>query len=218
MCGRYVLKAPRAELIARFALDECEDFPPHYNIAPSTDIPTIIVSHEGKRVLRLMHWGLIPSWAKDDTMGRRLINARGESLATRPAFRAAFQRHRCLIPASGFYEWRQEGRFKQPYYISLRSGEPMAFAGLWETWKTPDGTKLRSTCIITTDANKLMHAIHDRMPAIIESGDWRDWLAGPPSDTASLVRPYQPDDLQMWKVGRTVNKATEEGPSLIEPI
>lgn len=158
------------------------DFEPRYNIAPSTGIPTIIQTPEGRRVLQLMHWGLIPSWAKNESIGDKLINARGESIAEKPSFRAAFKRHRCVIPASGFYEWVQEGKVKQPYYISLKSDQPMAFAGLWETWRTPDGSSLESTCIVTTDANKIMNQIHNRMPVILEPNDWRVWLSGPLND------------------------------------
>ncbi len=213
-----MLKTPRNELITRFVLDECAEIEPRYNIAPGTDIPAIVYAHDRKRVLRLMHWGLIPHWAKDDAVGRRLINARGESIATRPAFSGAFRHHRCLIPASGFYEWRQQGKFTQPYYVRLKLDVPMALAGLWETWKAPDGGTLESACIVTTNANNLMRAIHDRMPVIIEPGSWQDWLAGPPSDAAALVKPYEADDLQRWRVSRTVNKATEEGESLIEPV
>lgn len=143
MCGRFVLKAPPAELLTRFGLDECVDFGPRYNIPPGTDIPVIRQSPEGKRVLHLLHWGLVPHWAKDPSIGAKLNNARGESVAEKPSFRDAFKRRRCLIPASGFYEWKQEGKIKQPYYISLKSGELLAMGGLWESWKAPDGNRIR---------------------------------------------------------------------------
>lgn len=212
------MKAPKPELVTRFSLDECVDFEPRYNIAPSTGIPTIIQTPEGKRVLRLMHWGLIPSWAKDASIGNRLINARGESITEKPSFRAAFKRHRCLIPASGFYEWMQEGKIKQPYYISIKSGEVMGLAGLWETWRAPEGSSLQSACIVTTGANELMQPIHDRMPVIVEPGNWQDWLAAEPEGAAQLIKPYMGEDLQTWAVSRKVNKPSEEGPSLIELI
>ena len=125
MCGRFALKAPPAELITRFGLDECADFSPRYNIPPGTDIPVIRQSPEGKRVLHLLRWGLIPHWAKDPSIGAKLNNARGESVAEKPSFREAFKRRRCLIPADGFYEWKSEGKIKQPYYFSLKSSEPM---------------------------------------------------------------------------------------------
>lgn len=209
------MKAPKHELVTRFGLDECVEFEPRYNIAPSTGIPTIIQTPEGKRVLQLMHWGLIPGWAKDASIGNRLINARGESIAEKPSFSASFKRRRCLIPASGFYEWAQEGKVKQPYYISLKSGEVMALAGLWETWRTPDGSSLQSACIVTTGANELMRPIHDRMPVIVEPGNWQDWLTAVQDDADKLIRPYESDDLLFWAVSRKVNKPSEEGPSLI---
>ena len=132
MCGRFVLSTPPAELVSRFGLDECADFGPRYNIPPGTDIAVIRQSPAGKRVLGLLRWGLVPHWAKDPSIGARLNNARGESVAGKPSFRDAFKRRRCLIPASGFYEWKAEGGIKQPYYVSLKSGEAMALGGLWE--------------------------------------------------------------------------------------
>lgn len=133
MCGRFALKAPPAELVTRFDLAACADFGPRYNIPPGTDIPVIRQSPEGERVLHLLRWGLIPHWSKDTSIGAKLNNARGETVAQKPSFRDAFKRRRCLIPADGFYEWKPDGTYKQPYYISLKSGEPMAMAGLWES-------------------------------------------------------------------------------------
>ena len=167
MCGRFALKSPPAELVTRFGLDECADYSPRYNIPPGTDIPVIRQSPEGRRVLYLLRWGLVPHWAKDPSIGVKLNNARGESVAEKPSFKQAFMRRRCLIPADGFYEWKTEGKTKQPYYFSLKSGEPMAMAGLWESWKAPDGSVLRTTCVITTRANALMEPIHERMPVIV---------------------------------------------------
>ncbi len=164
MCGRFALAAPKAELITLFGLDDCVDFPVRYNIPPGTEIPVIRQSPEGKRVLHLLRWGLVPHWAKEPSIGAKLNNARGESVAEKPSFRDAFKRRRCLIPADGFYEWKAEGKTKQPYYISLKSGKPMAMAGLWESWKAPDGNILRTVCVVTTAANTVMKAIHDRMP------------------------------------------------------
>ena len=133
MCGRFALKLPPAELITRFGLTECADFEPRFNIPPGTDIPVIRRSPEGVRVLHLLRWGLVPHWAKDPTIGNRLANARGESVADKPAFREAFRKRRCLVPADGFYEWKTEGRTKQPYYFSHLSGAPLVLAGLWES-------------------------------------------------------------------------------------
>ena len=179
MCGRFALRAPPSELITQFGLDECVDFAPRYNIPPGTDIPVIRQSPEGKRVLHLLRWGLVPHWVKDPSIGARLNNARGESIAGKASFREAFKRRRCLVPASGFYEWAKEGRAKQPFYISLKSGDPMAMAGIWESWKAPDGNVLRTVCIVTTAANDVMAPIHERMPVIVSPDHWLDWLTAP---------------------------------------
>lgn len=216
MCGRFALKAPPAELIARFGLDECAEFAPRYNIPPGTDIPVIRQSPEGRRVLHLLRWGLVPRWAKDADIGARLVNARGESIAEKPSFRDAFRRRRCLVPADGFYEWKADGRFKQPYYVSLKSGEPMAFAGLWESWKAPDGNELRTVCIVTTGANALMQPIHDRMPVIVPPERWADWLSAPDREIRQLIQPLPPEALQAWPVSRRVNKAGPDDAGLIE--
>ncbi len=216
MCGRFALKAPPAELITRFGLDECAAFKPRYNIPPGTDIAAIRQSPEGKRVLHLLRWGLVPHWARDISIGTRLNNARGETVAEKPSFRDAFKRRRCLIPASGFYEWKTEDRIKQPYYISLKSGEPMALAGLWESWKAPDGNILRTVCIVTTGANALMESIHERMPVIIGAEHWQDWLAEPVEKVGKLVAPYPAAGMQAWPVSRRVSKTVDDDAGLIE--
>jgi putative SOS response-associated peptidase YedK len=226
MCGRYALEAPRSQLSQRFGLDECAGLPVRYNIAPGTDIPVIRQSPNGKRVLHLLHWGLLPHWerpghryplinargesvaeTKDPAIAARLINARGESVAEKPSFRDAFRHRRCLIPASGFYEWKsaataQEARLKQPCYISLKSGEAMAIGGLWESWTSPAGKLIRSCCIVTTAANELLRPIHERMPLIIAPRDWQDWLAAPADQIAGLIQPCPGDELQVWTVSQ----------------
>lgn len=216
MCGRFALKAPPSELIARFGLDECADLIPRYNIPPGTDIAVIRQSPEGKRVLHKLRWGLVPHWAKDPSIGNKLNNARGETVAEKPSFRDAFKRRRCLIPANGFYEWKAEGKVKQPYYISLP--EPFAMAGLWESWKSPDGDVLRSCCVITTGPNALMAPIHDRMPVIISPEDWQRWLAAPVEDVAELVRPYPAEAMQAWPVSRRVSKTVDDDAKLMAAI
>lgn len=178
MCGRFALSAPAAKLIEFFELDECADFLANLNIAPGTDIPVIRQSPEGKRVLHLLNWGLLPHWVKDPKSASRPINARIETLSEKPYFRDAYRKRRCLIPASGFYEWKREGRTKQPFYFSLVTDEPMAMAGLWESWKAPDGSILRTVCIITTEANDVMKPVHDRMPMIVQKEKWQSWLSG----------------------------------------
>jgi putative SOS response-associated peptidase YedK len=218
MCGRYVLNSTPAELVTRFGLDECADFSSRYNIPPGTDIPVIRQSPEGKRVLHMLRWGLVPHWAKDPNIGAKLNNARGETVAEKPSFRDAFKRRRCLIPANGFYEWKAEGKVKQPYYISLRSGETLAMGGLWESWKAPDGSILRTACIITTAPNEVMEPIHDRMPVIVAPENWQSWLNGMPEEVAGMVTPYRDDALQAWPVSRRVSKTQEDDAGLIEPI
>jgi len=214
MCGRFVLKATPAELITRFGLDECVDLKPRYNIPPGTNIAAIRKSPEGKRVLHLLKWGLVPHWAKDPGIGNKLNNARGESVMEKPSFREAFKRRRCLIPADAFYEWKAEGKLKQPYCISLP--EPFAMAGLWESWKSPDGSILRTCCVITTRPNAVMEPIHDRMPVIIAPADWGRWLSAPVDEVAKLVRPYPADSMLAWPVSRRVSKTVDDDAGLIE--
>lgn len=222
MCGRYALEAPCSQLARRFGFEETEsvDFPPRYNIAPGTNIPVIGQSPSGQRVLHLLRWGLLPHWAKDPVHGARLINARGESVAEKPSFRDAFRRRRCLIPASGFYEWqaaRAPGSGKQACYISLKSGETMAFGGLWEAWTSPGGEIARSCCIVTTAANELIHAIHERMPLILAPEHWPAWLTTTAEQAGRLIQPYPDGELQAWPVSARVGKVSEDGPALIVP-
>ena len=218
MCGRFALKSPPAKLVERFGLDECVDFVPRYNIPPGTDIPVIRQSPVGKRVLHLLRWGLVPRWAKDPGIGNKLSNARGESVAEKPSFRDAFRRRRCLIPADGFYEWKTEGKMKQPFFISLKSGEPLVMGGLWESWRRPDGEILRTACIITTGPNDVMEPIHDRMPVILRTEDWQAWLEAPVEDIQPLVCPYESDAMQAWPVDRRVSRTVDDDAGLIEPV
>jgi putative SOS response-associated peptidase YedK len=216
MCGRFALKATPAELVTRFGLDECVDLKPRYNIPPGTEIAAIRLSPEGRRVLHPLKWGLVPHWAKDPGIGSKLNNARGESVAEKPSFREAFKRRRCLIPADAFYEWKTEGKLKQPYCISLP--EPFAMAGLWESWKSPDGSILRTCCVITTGPNTVMEPIHDRMPVIIAPADWGRWLSAPAEDIAELLRPYLAEAMQAWPVSRRVSKTVDDDAGLMEAI
>lgn len=218
MCGRFALKTPPAKLAEYFGLDEYVEYGARYNIPPGTDIPVIRQSPEGKRVLHLLRWGLVPNWAKDPSIGHKLNNARGESVAEKPSFRDAFRRRRCLIPADGFYEWKTEGKLKLPYYISLKSGEPMALGGLWESWRAPDGEVLRTCCIITTGPNAVMDPIHDRMPVILAPEQWQAWLTAPVENVEPLVRPYDATVMQAWPVDRRVSKTQDDDAALIEPI
>ncbi len=215
MCGRYTLSTPPADLIAHFGLDECVTYAPRYNIPPGTDIPVIRQSPEGRRVAHPLRWGLVPHWAKEPSIGARLNNARAEGIEATPSFRDAFRRRRCLIPADGFYEWKTKGKIKQPYYFSAASGKPLAMAGLWESWRAPDGEILRTCAIITTAPNAVMAPVHDRMPALIEPVHWHAWLNAGPEAVSGLLVPAADDSLRAWPVSRRVNRAAEDDAELI---
>ena len=218
MCGRYVLKTPAKVLASHFGLDEAVETAPRYNISPGTDIPVIRHSPEGKRVMHLLRWGLVLHWAKDPSIGAKLSNARGETVTEKPSFRDAFKRRRCLVPADGFYEWKAEGRIKQPYYFSMKSGEPFALGGVWESWRAPDGSILRTCCLITTGPNDIMLPVHDRMPVIVSPADYGVWLTAEPTDALGLVRPFTADVMQTWAVNTRVSRSVEEGEDLIKPL
>ncbi|KAF0098322.1 MAG: hypothetical protein FD187_3034 [bacterium] len=219
MCGRYAFFTPPADVAAHFGLAECAEYPPRFNIPPGTDIPVIRLSPEGKRVLHRLRWGLVPHWAKDPAIGAKLNNARAEGVMEKPSFRDAFRRRRCLIPASGFYEWKTEGRQKQPWYFSLKSGEPLAMGGVWESWRGPDGGEILRTCaIITTGPNAVMAPVHDRMPVILAPEHWQEWLAAPAEAARELLAPAPAERLQAWPVDRRVSRATADDAGLIEPL
>ncbi|MCX7178228.1 MAG: SOS response-associated peptidase [Proteobacteria bacterium] len=218
MCGRFALKATPVELATSFGLDQCAEFGPRYNIAPGTDIAVVRRAPDGKRVLGLLRWGLVPNRTRDPAKLPMLNNARGESLADKPSFREAYLRRRCLVPASGFYEWSGAGGAKQAHYITLKSGQPMALAGLWESWTAPDGSILRSVCIVTTGPNSLMKPIHERMPVIIAAMHWSDWLAAPVETIVPLLAAYPADEMHAWPVSNRVNKTAEDDAGLVEPM
>lgn len=222
MCGRFALNENPSRLAEHFQLSGNPEFSPSWNIAPSLRICTITADKEGSRHLNKMRWGLIPSWAKDAMIGNKLSNARGETVAEKPSFRSAFKYHRCIIPASGFYEWKTEKGVKFPWYMSLKSGDPMAFAGLWEAWHSKEGETIESCCIITTDANSLMEPIHDRMPVILDPDQWATWLS-PQEHLADkllpLIRPHDPESMQAWPVTRELNRVgLRDDAGLVEPI
>jgi len=226
MCGRYALYGPRARLRDQFDLDEGFDFAPRYNIAPTTKVLVVHPGQHRERVASTYRWGLIPSWAKDERVGAKLINARGETVAEKPAFRAAFHRWRCIVPASGFYEWKslQEGgrTVKQPYFIRPREeGDLFGFAGLTERWVSPNGEEVLTCCIVTTEANALMTPIHDRMPVILERDDYGAWLDPHNADVnglRALLRPAVADSMIVYKVCRAVNSSRGDSPMLVEPV
>ena len=220
MCGRYSLIADIQELARQFEFDGTgfEDSP-RYNVAPTQAVLT--VTNRDARHAEYMRWGLIPSWAKDASIGNRMINARGETVAQKPSFRNALQRRRCLVLADGFYEWQKVGKGKQPMRIVLKSREPFAFAGLWETWRNPEGETIRSCTIITTEANDLLRPIHERMPVILPRELEEFWLDGDITDSAALsdvLCPYPDESMETYQVSPLVNKATNNSADLIVPL
>ncbi len=222
MCGRIVLKSPPAVIAARFFLDQVPELLARYNICPGTDIAAILPNplSEGN-LLRSLSWGLIPPWEQDPAQGPKLTNARGETIASKSAFKDAFRHRRCLIPVDGFYEWQKRREGNQPFFFSARDKEPFALAGVWERHEYP-GRRIIDTCtILTTSANKLMRPIHHRMPVVLPRQDWEFWLRLEPEKSQSLLDmlvPAPEDLLQAWPVSRDVNKPTHDGPSCLERI
>ncbi|MDE2937348.1 MAG: SOS response-associated peptidase [Chloroflexota bacterium] len=220
MCGRYSLIADIQDLARQFEFDGTGfENSPRYNVAPTQSVLT--VTNRDERQGEFMRWGLIPSWAKDASIGSRMINARGETVAQKPSFRNALQRRRCLVLADGFYEWQKVGKGKRPMRIVLKSREPFAFAGLWETWRNPEGETVRSCTIITTEANDLLRPIHERMPVILPRELEEFWLDGDVDDSAALsdvLAPYPDGSMEVYEVSTLVNKATNSGPDLIVPV
>lgn len=220
MCGRYALTATPAQLIEFFELAAFKgEFAPRYNIAPQSEVPVVFNHRAAGRVGRLARWGLIPHWAKDAAIGHKLINARAESVAEKPAFRTAFRRNRCLIPASGFYEWQATPRGRQPFYFHPAEAGLMAFAGLLEHWRSAD-EDIVSCAIITTAANALARPIHERMPVILAPADYARWLAPdtPLEDAQRLLAPCAEDALKLHPVAKRVGNAAIDTPELIAPI
>ena len=220
MCGRYTITSAPEAIRALFRYEERPNFPPRYNVAPTQPI-SIVRLHEGKRQFALVRWGLLPSWVKDPKTFTLLINARGESVIDKPAFRAAMKRRRCLVPADGFYEWKAVSGRKQPYYVRQRSGAPMAFAGLWETWEGPNGEALETAAIVTTTASRTLSVIHGRMPVILAPEAFDLWLncAEVDAQTAqSLIAPAPDDLLEAYAVSTAVNRTANDDPKLVEPI
>jgi len=223
MCGRYAIYGPKSRNnreVIEFLGRELR-FGPVYNAAPTRELPVCRVTEREGRELTLLRWGLVPSWAKDPTIGARMINARGDTVAQKPAFRAAFARRRCLVPMSGFYEWRAGGARKVPYFIHLLNANLFAAAGLYEYWPGRDGAApIESYAIITTDANDVLKPLHERMPVILHEADYETWLAPDNHDTAALAQllvPYPADEMRAYPVGTRVNNARNEGEDLVAP-
>jgi len=221
MCGRFVLISSAADLQrALQATQLVMDLRPSYNIAPRQDVLAVVRDGDDRRMTWL-RWGLIPFWAKDPSIGDRLINARAESVASKPAFRAALRRRRCLIAADGFYEWQRRGEQKTPMYIHLKSRQPFAFAGLYETWTSLEGERIESCAIITTGPNELMAPIHNRMPVILLPEEHAQWLDPSVQGTAllqPLLRPYPAKEMEAFEVSRLVNSPRNNSPELLQPV
>jgi len=219
MCGRYSITVAPEALAARFDTPVPEELAqPRYNAAPTQQLPVVL--DDGTRHMALLRWGLVPRWAKDESIGNRLINARAESIEEKPSFRDAFSRRRCLVLADGFFEWQRAASGKQPFRFTLASGEPFALAGLWERWRRPDGNELRTFTIITTSANELVAPAHDRMPVMLlpeHEALWLDQKAGP-GVWRDLLRPYPPDRMQAYPVSPAVNSPAHDGPEVIAPV
>jgi putative SOS response-associated peptidase YedK len=226
MCGRFTLRAPASVIAEQFSLFETPVLQSRFNIAPTQAVPAVRVAHtpasqaESRRELVFLRWGLIPSWAKDRSIGNRLINARADGVADKPSFRAAFRRRRCLVVADGFYEWKRNGKQRQPYFIHLRDDRPFGFAGLWESWEGPDHSAIESCTLLTTEANDLVRPIHDRMPVIVGRADYAQWLdpaLAQPEPLLGLLRPYPSEEMAAYPVSTLVNSPAHEDPRCVQP-
>jgi putative SOS response-associated peptidase YedK len=217
MCGRYVSKIDAA--IERYFEVKKPNFDfASYNVAPRMDVPVVRQAEEGERELVLMRWGLIPFWAKDKRIGYKMINARSETVDSKPGFRQPYKRHRCLIPANGFYEWQKRRGGKVPYYIHPKDGSMMGFAGLWDIWRNPEGERIESCTIITTVANELLKPLHDRMPLIIAPEAYGRWLAGNVDEASAVMRISPSVQLEAYPVSTCVNKPENDDPRCIERV
>ncbi len=214
MCGRFAFYSPSEATAALFGVSASIPVEPRFNIAPSQYIAAIRETDDAGRELAMFRWGLVPFWAKDPAIGNRMINARAETVAEKPSFRAAYRHRRCLVLADGFYEWKKEGAGKVPHFISLASGEPFAFAGLWESWQSKETEELiQSTTLITTAANDFISTVHHRMPIILQPGTADRWLAGDDALISEITG--NSPKFQAWPVDKRVNNARNEGEDLI---
>ena len=220
MCGRFSLTADLGELARRFEFEgNWNELEPNYNVAPTQNVLTVIDDGDNRRG-GFMRWGLIPHWAKTPSIGSRMINARAETVAQKPAYRSAFKRRRCLVLADGFYEWQRIGKVKKPMRIVMQSGEPFAFAGLWAVWKDPEGNTVPSCTIITTEANDLLRPIHNRMPVILPKEMEQFWLDRDVQDSAALenaLTSHPSELMKTYQVSTLVNSPRNNGPEILAP-
>jgi putative SOS response-associated peptidase YedK len=223
MCGRYTLSSTDDEIALLFDLPELPPVPPRYNIAPTQETAVVRVIHPGDlRRLDLLRWGLIPYWAKEAAIGNRMINARAESVAEKPSYRRSFKKKRCLVAADGFYEWKKDGKLKQPFFIRRRDRKPFAFAGLWDSWRDPERAEpVETFTILTTDANDLLRPLHNRMPVIIDAESFELWLDPQEEDAAKLqplLVPHAVEGFEAYPVSRAVNSPAHDAPDCIAPL
>lgn len=223
MCGRFAFYSPREAMIDVFELPpDTAEVEPRWNVAPTQYVATVRATPDGRRELSMLHWGLVPSWAKERSIGHRMINARADTLAEKPSFRTAFKRRRCLVLADGYYEWRAGPAGKQPYFIRPEDGAPFGMAGLWERWRDPEsGEALESCVIVTTDAMDALRRIHERMPVVIPRERFAAWLDPANEDVsalAPLLDPANAGPLVATPVSRRVNSPKNEGPELVVPV
>ncbi|MBT8132008.1 MAG: SOS response-associated peptidase [Gammaproteobacteria bacterium] len=222
MCGRFAFYSP-AEAVSRlFSVEDPPQIEPRYNIAPTQFVPIVRDHEDEPRTVSMLRWGLLPFWAKDKSIASRLINARAETVAEKPAYRDSFKKRRCIVPVNGFYEWVKQGSSKQPYFISQGGDEPFGLAGLWSTWrdKKNEDEIIETFTIITTTANEAIAALHHRMPVVLATDDYDEWLAVDhenASDLQRLLVPAPPESFKNWPVSRQVNNARNEGPELVTP-
>ena len=220
MCGRFVSTLPPDAMRVLFATSgPAPNLAPSWNVAPTQDAAVVRRHPEtGERRLDVLRWGLVPSWTKDLKQARKPINARSETAGTSGMFKAALSARRCLVPADAFYEWRTVPDGKQPYAIARQDGTPLAFAGLWEGWRAPDGEVVRTFAILTTAANATVRQLHERMPVILEQADWPVWLGEAPGDPPGLMRTAGDDVLRLWPVSRAVNSVRNNGAELLDRV
>jgi putative SOS response-associated peptidase YedK len=220
MCGRFAQRSDPKRLAREFKVAEVPKVEARYNIAPTQDILSVVESADG-REMKYFKWGLIPSWAKDTSMGARLINARAETVAEKPAFREAFKRRRCIIAADGFYEWQRTNGKKQPYFFQMKDESPFGFAGLWERWQGGAGEAIESCTILTTEANEVLRPVHDRMPVILHASDYELWLDEDVRKREllkDLLRPYPPEEMTSHPVSTAINSPHNQGVTLTERL
>jgi putative SOS response-associated peptidase YedK len=222
MCGRFTLFEPDKVLAKEFGVPDLPPGSPRYNIAPSQLVTAVRATPTGSgREIVLLRWGLIPSWSKDPAIGSRLINARAETASEKPSFRNAFRRHRCLVPANGFYEWRRQERGKQPFFVRMQDKRLFAFAGLWDRWKSPDEVTVETCTILTTAANTVLAPIHDRMPVILSPAHYDRWLdpsLKDPDTLTPLLVPFPPEEMLAFPVSPRVNAPSTDDEGCMTPL